>query len=134
MKIENIEIEETSIPEILNKNPDLGLYFAGTLEGDWHFIPCEKSIAIPAGKFIYGQFVLSDKDEWHSKKNTVTSFRVMSENVVPGIKVEKRLYERYGTDDTYFVNTTDETVFVKFSLDDKFKMCVTQGSVDDCEG
>lgn len=134
LKIENIEIEETSIPEILNKNPDLGLYFAGTLEGDWHFIPCEKSIAIPAGKFIYGQFVLSDKDEWHSKKNTVTSFRVMSENVVPGIKVEKRLYERYGTDDTYFVNTTDETVFVKFSLDDKFKMCVTQGSVDDCEG
>lgn len=133
-KIENIEIEETSLSEILNENPDFGLYFAGTLEGNWHFVPCGKSIAIPAGKFIYGQFILSDEDEWHSLKNTITSFRVMSENVVPGIKVEKRLYERYGTDDTYFVNTTDETVFVKFSLDDKFKMCVTQGSAEDCEG
>lgn len=134
LKIENIEIEETNIPEILNENPDLGLYFAGTLEGNWHFIPYGKLIAIPAGKFIYGQFVLSDEDEWHSQKNSVTSFRVMSENVVPGIKVEKRLYERYGTDDTYFVNTTDKTVFVKFSLDDKFKMSVEQGSIDDCEG
>ena len=134
LKIENIEIEETSLSEILNENPDFGLYFAGTLEGNWYFIPCEKSIAIPAGKFIYGQFILSDEDEWHSMKNTITSFRVMSENVVSGIKVEKRLYERYGADDTYFVNTTDETVFVKFSIDDKFKMCVTQGSVDDCEG
>lgn len=134
LKIENIEIEETSLSEILNENPDFGLYFAGTLEGNWHFVPCEKSIAIPAGKFIYGQFILSDEDDWHSMKNTVTSFRVMSENVVSGIKVEKRLYERYGADDTYFVNTTDETVFVKFSLDDKFKMCVTQGSAEDCEG
>lgn len=134
LKIENIEIEETNLSEILNENPDLGLYFVGTLEDNWHIVPCGKSIAIPAGKFIYGQFVLSDEDEWHSMKNTVTSFRVLSENVVSGIKVEKRLYERYGADDTYFVNTTDETVFVKFSLDDKFKMCVTQGSAEDCEG
>ncbi len=133
LKIENIEIEETNLSEILNENPDFGLYFAGTLDGNWHFVPYEKSIAIPAGKFIYGQFILSDENEWHSE-NTVTSFRVMSENVVSGIKVEKRLYERYGADDTYFVNTTDETVFVKFSLDDKFKMCVEQGSAEDCEG
>lgn len=101
------------------------------IDGSWQKTPIEYSIAIPAGKTAIGQFILTDKDyDWTSRKYPTTSFRFLSENIIPSINAHRPAT----SDDTYFVNTTDETVFVKFSLDDKFKMCVTQGSVDDCEG
>lgn len=134
LKIENIKTEETTIEEIIKENPDLGLYFAGTLDDTWFVKPIDFSFAILSGDNIRGQLILSDSNAWSSKKNFVSSFRVVSENILPSVKIEKKIEYLYGEDDTYFVNTADETLFVKFSLDDKLRMCVTQGSIDDCEG
>ncbi len=134
LKIENIKTEETTIEEIIKENPDLALRFAGTLDDTWYVEPIDFTFPIPPGDNIRGQVILSDSNAWSSKENFVSSFRVVSEDILPSIKIEKKIEYLYGEDDTYFVNTTDETLFVKFSLDDKLRMCVTQGSADDCEG
>lgn len=129
--VDNVSVEETSLNKILAENQDYKLNFKMEIDGSWQKTPIEYSIAIPAGKTAIGQFILTDKDyDWTSRKYPTTSFRFLSENIIPSINAHRPAT----SDDTYFVNTTDETVFVKFSLDDKFKMCVTQGSVDDCEG
>lgn len=129
--VDNISVAETSLNEILAENEDFKLNFKAGVDGYWQKTPIERSVAIPAGKTAIGQLILTDNDsDWVSTKYVTTSFRFLSENVIPSIKAQRPPL----SDDTYFVNTTDETVFVKFSLDDKFKMCVTQGSAEDCEG
>ncbi len=129
--VDNISVTETSLNEILAENQDYGLNFKAGIDGYWQKTPIERSVAIPAGKTAIGQLILTDNDsDWTSTKYVTTSFRFLSENVISSINAQRSSI----SDDTYFVNTTDETVFVKFSLDDKFKMCVTQGSAEDCEG
>ena len=96
------------------------------------------SVPIMPNSFINCQFLLSDAYTW-DYKNLVTIFRTLSENQPingSSIKAEKYQYKvDWGKDTNFFIkNDSDEIKYVKFSLDDEFKVQVTESTEKECCG
>lgn len=139
LTIENIEITESSIEEAKNNN-ELDLYFAGMINGAYTYtvVHSDWSVPIMPNSFINCQFLLSDAYTWEFR-NLVTTFRTLSENQLingSSIKAEDYCYKvDWGKDNNFFIkNDSNEIKYVKFSLDDEFKVQVTESTEEECCG
>lgn len=137
LTIENIEITESSIEEAKNNN-ELDLYFAGMINGAYTYtvVHSDWSVPIMPNYFINGQFILSGSNGWNSEeKYFVTTFRTLSEKQTPpSIKAKSYCYKvDWGKDTNLFIkNDSNEIKYVKFSLDDEFKVQVTESTEEEC--
>lgn len=136
--IEDIEVTETSIKEAQSNNPALDFYFAGMVNGAFSVVNACYSVPIMPNSFINCQFLLSDAYTWEYR-NLVTTFRTLSENQPingSSIKAEDYCYKvDWGKDNNFFIkNDSNEIKYVKFSLDDEFKVQVTESTEEECCG
>ena len=136
--IEDIEVTESSIEEAKSKNSALDFYFAGTVNGAYSVVNARYSVPIMPNSFINCQFLLSDAYTW-DYRNLVTTFRTLSENQPingSSIKAEDYCYKvDWGKDNNFFIkNDSNEIKYVKFSLDDEFKVQVTESTEEECCG
>ncbi len=136
--IEDIEVTESSIEEAQSDNSALDFYFAGTVNGAYSVVNARYSVPIMPNSFINCQFLLSDAYTW-DYRNLVTTFRTLSENQPingSSIKAEKYWYKvAWGKDTNLFIkNDSNEIKYVKFSLDDEFKVQVTESTEEECCG
>ena len=96
------------------------------------------SVPIMPNSFINCQFLLSDAYTW-DYRNLVTTFRTLSENQPingSSIKAEDYCYKvDWGKDNNFFIkNDSNEIKYVKFSLDNEFKVQVTESTEEECCG
>ena len=136
--IEDIEVTESSIEEAQRDNSALDFYIAGTVNGAYSVVNARYSVPIMPNSFINCQFLLSDAYTW-DYRNLVTTFRTLSENQPingSSIKAEKYWYKvAWGKDTNLFIkNDSNEIKYVKFSLDDEFKVQVTESTEEECCG
>ena len=136
--IEDIEVTESSIEEAQSNNPALDFYFAGMVNGAFSVVNACYSVPIMPNSFINCQFLLSDAYTWEYR-NLVTTFRTLSENQPingSSIKAEDYCYKvDWGKDNNFFIkNDSNEIKYVKFSLDDEFKVQVTESTEEECCG
>ncbi|MDD5776432.1 MAG: hypothetical protein PUD33_02250 [Treponema sp.] len=136
--IEDIEVTESSIEEAQSNNPALDFYFAGMVNGAFSVVNACYSVPIMPNSFINCQFLLSDAYTW-DYRNLVTTFRTLSENQPingSSIKAEDYCYKvDWGKDNNFFIkNDSNEIKYVKFSLDDEFKVQVTESTEEECCG
>ena len=136
--IKDIEVTESSIEEAQSNNSALDFYFVGMVNGAYSVVNACYSVPIMPNSFINCQFLLSDAYTW-DYKNLVTIFRTLSENQPingSSIKAEKYQYKvDWGKDTNFFIkNDSDEIKYVKFSLDDEFKVQVTESTEKECCG
>lgn len=136
--IEDIEVTETSIKEAQSNNPALDFYFAGMVNGAFSVVNACYSVPIMSNSFINCQFLLSDAYTW-DYRNLVTTFRTLSENQPingSSIKAEDYCYKvDWGKDNNFFIkNDSNEIKYVKFSLDNEFKVQVTESTEEECCG
>lgn len=136
--IKDIEVTESSIEEAQSNNSELDFYFIGMINGAYRVVSADYSVPVMPNSFINGQFLLSDVYTW-DYKNLVTTFRTLSENQPingSSIKAEKYYYKvDWGKDTNFFIkNDSDEIKYVKFSLDDEFKVQVTKSTEEECCG
>ena len=135
--IEDIEVTESSIEEAQSNNPALDFYFAGMVNGAFSVVNACYSVPIMPNSFINCQFLLSDAYTWEFR-NLVTTFRTLSKNQPIGssIKSEDYCYQvDWGKDNNFFIkNDSNEIKYVKFSLDDEFKVRVTESTEEECCG
>ena len=136
--IEDIEVTESSIEEAKSKNSALDFYFAGTVNGAYSVVNARYSVPIMPNSFINCQFLLSDAYTW-DYRNLVTTFRTLSENQPingSSIKAETYWYRvDWGKDTNLFIkNDSNEIKYVKFSLDNEFKVQVTESTEEECCG
>lgn len=136
--IEDIEVTETSIKEAQSNNPALDFYFAGMVNGAFSVVNARYSVPIMPNSFINCQFLLSDAYTW-DYRNLVTTFRTLSENQPingSSIKAEDYCYKvDWGKDNNFFIkNDSNEIKYVKFSLDNEFKVQVTESTEEECCG
>ena len=136
--IEDIEVTESSIEEAQSNNSALDFYFAGTVNGAYSVVNARYSVPIMPNSFINCQFLLSDAYTW-DYRNLVTTFRTLSKNQPingSSIKAEKYWYRvDWGKDTNLFIkNDSNEIKYVKFSLDDEFKVQVTESTEEECCG
>ena len=136
--IEDIEVTESSIEEAQSNNPALDFYFAGMVNGAFSVVNACYSVPIMPNSFINCQFLLSDAYTW-DYRNLVTTFRTLSENQPingSSIKAEDYCYQvDWGKDNNFFIkNDSNEIKYVKFSLDDEFKVQVTESTEEECCG
>lgn len=134
--IEDIEVTESSIEEAQSNNPALDFYFAGMVNGAFSVVNACYSVPIMPNSFINCQFLLSDAYTWDFR-NLVTTFRTLSENQPingSSIKAEDYCYQvDWGKDNNFFIkNDSNEIKYVKFSLDDEFKVQVTESTEEEC--
>ena len=136
--IEDIEVTESSIEEAQSNNSALDFYFAGTVNGAYSVVNARYSVPIMPNSFINCQFLLSDAYTW-DYRNLVTTFRTLSKNQPingSSIKAETYWYRvDWGKDTNLFIkNDSNEIKYVKFSLDDEFKVQVTESTEEECCG
>lgn len=136
--IEDIEVTESSIEEAQSNNPALDFYFAGMVNGAFSVVNACYSVPIMPNSFINCQFLLSDAYTW-DYRNLVTTFRTLSENQPingSSIKAEDYCYKvDWGKDNNFFIkNDSNEIKYVKFSLDNEFKVQVTESTEEECCG
>ena len=136
--IEDIEVTESSIEEAQSNNPALDFYFAGMVNGAFSVVNACYSVPIMPNSFINCQFLLSDAYTWEYR-NLVTTFRTLSKNQPingSSIKAEDYCYKvDWGKDNNFFIkNDSNEIKYVKFSLDDEFKVQVTESTEEECCG
>lgn len=136
--IEDIEVTESSIEEAQSNNPALDFYFAGMVNGAFSVVNACYSVPIMPNSFINCQFLLSDAYTWDFR-NLVTTFRTLSENQPingSSIKAEDYCYKvDWGKDNNFFIkNDSNEIKYVKFSLDNEFKVQVTESTEEECCG
>ena len=136
--IEDIEVTESSIEEAQSNNPALDFYFAGMVNGAFSVVNACYSVPIMPNSFINCQFLLSDAYTWEYR-NLVTTFRTLSENQPingSSIKAEDYCYKvDWGKDNNFFIkNDSNEIKYVKFSLDNEFKVQVTESTEEECCG
>ena len=136
--IEDIEVTESSIEEAQSNNSALDFYFAGTVNGAYSVVNARYSVPIMPNSFINCQFLLSDAYTW-DYRNLVTTFRTLSENQPingSSIKAEDYCYKvDWGKDNNFFIkNDSNEIKYVKFSLDNEFKVQVTESTEEECCG
>ena len=136
--IEDIEVTESSIEEAQSNNPALDFYFAGMVNGAFSVVNACYSVPIMPNSFINCQFLLSDAYTW-DYRNLVTTFRTLSKNQPingSSIKAETYWYRvDWGKDTNLFIkNDSNEIKYVKFSLDDEFKVQVTESTEEECCG
>ncbi len=130
LRITNLNIEKTTIEEVLNENKDLSFYFAGNVPyPNWNNgVNYTQAITVPANsEECYGQFLLCDSENWNSKTNAVTSFRYLAEN--SGTFINARTEPTPLDDDYYnirFSNTTENDIDIKFSLNDDYRVEITK--------
>lgn len=137
LTVENFVAEEKTIDEICKENPDLDLHFATWINNEWVVFDKNQTVPVNAHTENDGQFILCDSDAWSSTVNPVTSFRVLGRNnTALQAAFEKKYVERDKFTDVrlFFSNDTDETKYIKFSLDDTYKVVLDKGSVDDVDG
>ena len=136
--IEDIEVTESSIEEAQSNNSALDFYFAGTVNGAYSVVNARYSVPIMPNSFINCQFLLSDAYTW-DYRNLVTTFRTLSKNQPingSSIKAETYWYRvDWGKDTNLFIkNDSNEIKYVKFSLDNEFKVQVTESTEEECCG
>ena len=136
--IEDIEVTESSIEEAQSNNSALDFYFAGMVNGAFSVVNACYSVPIMPNSFINCQFLLSDAYTW-DYRNLVTTFRTLSENQPingSSIKAEDYCYKvDWGKDNNFFIkNDSNEIKYVKFSLDNEFKVQVTESTEEECCG
>lgn len=136
--IEDIEVTESSIEEAQSNNSALDFYFAGMVNGAYSVVNACYSVPIMPNSFINCQFLLSDAYTW-DYRNLVTTFRTLSENQPingSSIKAEDYCYKvDWGKDNNFFIkNDSNEIKYVKFSLDNEFKVQVTESTEEECCG
>lgn len=137
LTVENFEAEEITLDKIREENPDLDLHFAAWVNDDWHVYSKDETILVNAHFEGDGQVILSDLQGWSSTENPVTSFKVLGKNnTALKAEVDERYVERDKMIDNrlFFSNDTDEPIFIKFGLDDKYQMVLEKSSADEYVG
>lgn len=137
LTVENVSVKETDIEAIRAEHSELDIYFATWINNEWVVFDKNQTVPVNAHTENDGQFILCDSDAWSSTVNPVTSFRVLGRNnTALQAAFEKKYVERDKFTDVrlFFSNDTDETKYIKFSLDDTYKVVLDKGSVDDVDG